>query len=493
MVAVRRPEVLAPPDVQEEAAASDLVHVELARRDVNTFIEYVMRDERTGLPVLQAPIHEAWHDEADHHARLLIWSHVEAGKTSQLAIGRTLWALYNDPSTRVVILSNTHHQAEKITRTIANYIQNSEALARVSEGKLRPALPWSSTVLTVERPTVSKDPSVLATGVHGNITGARIDLLIMDDILDYENCKTTQARNDLWDWYNATVVGRLTENARVICIGTAFHPDDALHRFARQAGWQARRYPVLHPDTGLPRWPERWPMERIQARMTEMGSLESARQLMCIARDDSSSRFRQQYIDKCLINGRGKKMASLLQTVPKGCRTYTGVDLAVQKGDAADLTVLFSVLVDQYGNRRVLGIESGKWSGPEIIQRICDAHYRYQSIVIVENNSAQDFILQFTRNMSDVPVRAFTTGRNKAHPEFGVEGLATEFENGKWTIPCEEDGTCAPEVSAWISEMLYYDPNGHTGDRLMACWFAREGIRQGALVMETGHIELQAR
>ena len=33
------------------------------------------------------------------------------------------------------------------------------------------------------------------------------------------------------------------------------------------------------------------------------------------------------------------------------------------------------------------------------------------------------------------------------------------------------------EVLAWIQEMLYYDPEAHTGDRLMASWFAREAAR----------------
>lgn len=78
-----------------------------------------------------------------------------------------------------------------------------------------------------------------------------------------------------------------------------------------------------------------------------------------------------------------------------------------------------------------------------------------------------------------MPVVPFATGKNKHHPEFGVEGLATEFANGKWIIPSTDGYTPASkELSALVNDLLYYDPNGHTGDHLMAMWFAREGARQ---------------
>ena len=67
---------------------------------------------------------------------------------------------------------------------------------------------------------------------------------------------------------------------------------------------------------------------------------------------------------------------------------------------------------------------------------------------------------------------------NKNHPQDGVEGIAAEMANSRWIIPCDTEGKPSPEIEAWIQEMLYYDPRGHTGDRLMASWFAREGSRR---------------
>lgn len=462
----------------------------LARRDPNAFMEYVLRDEHTGEPIAQAPIHESWQDNANQHDRVVIWSHTEAGKTSQLSIGRVLYEIGRSPNIRVAVISNTHDQAAKIVRAIAKYLESSAEFKDVFPGIER-SEPWTSSQLFIRRQVTSKDPTIQACGVHGNITGARIDLLILDDILDFENCRTPGLRQDLWDWYHATLAGRLTKGARVICVGTAYHPDDFLHRLARQPGWAAFRYPVIDDVTGESRWPDRWPLARIEKRRLELGPLEFARQMLCQARDDKESRFKKEWIDKALERGKDVKLIPMFEDGVAG-RVYTGVDLAVQRHQAAGRTVLFSILVNQTQDRQLLWIDSGKWTGPEIVDRIIDAHRRWGAIIIVENNAAQDFILQFTRGRSAVPVRPFTTGRNKANPEFGIESLATEMANGKWIIP-NDNGTLHPEVSAWITEMLYYDPTAHTGDRLMASWFAREGTRSGARKAETGRLNLTAR
>jgi hypothetical protein len=411
--------------------------------------------------------------------------------TQQVSIGRTLYELGRNPNQRIVVISNTHEQAAKIVRSVAKYVEGSAELSMVFP-RLKKGDPWTSHHLFVQRTVMSKDPSLQACGIHGNIVGARIDLLIFDDILDYENCRTPAAREDLWKWIHATLVGRLTRDAKVWIVGNAYHPDDSLHRFARQPGWTALRYPVMDPTTGESRWPERWPLDRIEERRGELGPLEFARQMMCQARDDSESRFKQEWIDSCLDRGRELKFLPVLVGAERG-RIYTGVDLAVQKHAAAGQTVLFTIWVHGDGSRQVVNIEAGRWAGPDIVGRIVDTHHRYNSICVVENNAAQQYLVQFANAGSAVPIRPFTTGRNKAHPEFGVESLAVEMAAAKWIIPNDGQGVMHSETAQWIQEMLFFDPMAHTGDRLMASWFAREGARMGARKAESGRVDLTSR
>lgn len=484
---------LAPEELLRHVRLADDMHADRARYDPSAFASYVLRDEETAQPIKQQPMHDEWHALASGNTRLLIWSSVESGKTQQMSIARVLWEVGRNPQIRIVIVSNTDGQAQKICTTIAKYIESSAELHKVFP-KLRrdKSGTWTKHELIVERKGAPKDPTVRSCGVHGNILGARIDLLIVDDILDYENTVSPTQRQDLWAWFQSTVEGRLTRYSRVICIGTAWHKDDIMHRWARRPEWQAVRYPIIN-ELGHLSFPDRWPIERVEAKRKILGSTEFARQMRCIARSDEESRFKEAWITQCLARGEGKAFTHGLEFVPDGYRTFTGVDLGVRIRDGSDLTVLFTIIIHPDETREILEIQSGRWTGPDIVNLIIDVHRRYHSIVMVENVAAQDFILQFTKERSAAPVRPFNTGANKRHPEFGVESLAVELENAKWIIPSRQGRAIHSEAQAWINEMLYYDPAGHTGDRLMASWFAREGSRQKRPRGRIGHLDVLTR
>lgn len=465
-----------------------------ARDDFNEFAEMVAVDDETGEPLKQAPIHERWAKLCDENDRLLIWSHINSGKTTQLSILRTVWELGRDPTLRFVILSNTSSIAAKIVKSIADYITDNDEVHKIfPELKPDPKGSWTGTELTVVRNNVgangkkrrnnAKDPSVRAVGVHGSLTSGRVDRLIVDDILDPENVTTEASRKKLESWYKAVAVGRLTRRAKVLIVGTAYHPKDLLHTIAKQRGWHWYRFPIIDSN-GRVAWPEFWPPERIARMREEMGPAEFARQLLCKARDDDEARFKQEWIDLALAKGDGLRLVHDIKdifpdgVVPPGYNVFTGVDLGVKKTKKADETVLFSFLEDPKGNRRLLEIWAGKFTGPEIVTMLSDVHKRLGSVVIaVENVAAQDFILQFAREGSNVPVVPHTTSKAKRDPLLGVEGLAVELANGKWIIPNEAKKT-DPQVEAWIIEMLFYSPKSHTGDRLMAAYFAREVARR---------------
>jgi hypothetical protein len=430
-------------------------------------MEFVVNDEETGMAIEQADCHVEWQDSCEMHDRVLLFAHRESGKTNQISIGRPLFRLGKNRDLRIALVSNTYHQAEKNVRTVAGYIERSARLHAVFPD-LVPGEPWTSSQITVRSDNLKRDPSLQAVGVHGNILGARLDEVIFDDILDFENTQTPRLRQDLWDWIHATIMGMLTRDAKFIIVGTPWNPDDALHRFARQPIWQVLTYPVADTN-GQPLWPDRWPKDRIESKRLELGPLEFARQMMCQARDDSQARFSSTWIDKCLEAGAfcqvadsaldfyekhpelappdwaseeresESEIARALDSLRRmgvgyGC-FLTGVDLGVQLHSAADETVLFTIFLHEDGQRQVVDIDAGRWPGPVIVSKIWTKHQRFGSLVIVENNSAQDFILQFTVQQGVIPIVPFTTGRNKSDPVMGVEAIAAEVANVAWLIP----------------------------------------------------------
>ena len=472
------------------------LRIRLAQDDVNEFIEFVLRDEATGKPVVQAPMHEEFQTLADRYDRLILWGMVESGKTSALAVGRTLWRLGRDHNLRVAIVSSAQkNQAGKIVANLQAYIKKSRDLHAVFPG-LRPGRHWTSNSFTVDRTVLSKDPTVQATSIEtGSLTGSRIDLMIIDDVLNHDNTRTADGRaKTVASLGSSTFIGRMTATSQILFLGNAFHPDDAMHAYAKNPSWHFAKFPVQLSD-GTLTWPERWPQSRIDKRRGEMHPDEVARQLFCIARDDSAGRFKRAWIHQCMDRGAGKKIAHSLNSLPPGYACFTGVDLGVRKKAGSDFTVLFTIVVHPNEDREVICCESGRWAGNEIVNRIIDTHRRYNSIIYVENNGAQQYILDFTKDQSAVPCRPLFTGKNKVHPDFGIEGLATEMSNSKWIVPSYGDHRAHPELMLWADELVYYDPSAHSGDRLMASWIAREGAREWKKrpKIQQGSIQLQAR
>lgn len=348
------PRAQAEDDLREAYASAKDVLIQLARTDINEFIMYVMRDEDTNAFVEQANTHRKMQSACDRHRRLILWSHVEAGKTFQIAVARTLWILGKNPSARVAIISNTADQANKIIRGVAKYIENSveyrEVFPSVQQGS-----PWTSKQLHLVRPDgrIIRDPSVQACGVHGNIQGSRITHMIWDDILDPENTHTPATREDTYNWLkSAAVLGRLLADAPVWCIGNAFHPDDALHRFSREGRWKFLRLPVLD-ERGRSTWPERWPMARIDEQRVDLGPLEFARQMLCRARSDSEARFKRDDLEACCARGVGLSFAHSLHDLlaspwhlPAGALAARPLDPRGGGGDDAEYGAHGDALLD---------------------------------------------------------------------------------------------------------------------------------------------------
>ncbi len=474
------------PEREKDRAKLRLIRITKARENAAAFAAFVLRDEETGKPVTLAPMHRRWHRLLDKQPRLVIWGHPESGKSAQVAVARVLWELGRNPNLRIVVISATEKLAKKLISTVRQYIEKSAELHTVFPDlrarAQKAGQPWSMTALTVERSVISKDPSLQAVGIAGNILGSRIDVLIFDDILTRPNTRTEAKLAETFDWLTGTPLGRLTSGARVWAVTNAWNPHDAMERLVAERGFKGVRFPVLLPD-GTPAWPDRFPPKRLRRIRRDLGAVEYARQMLCIARDESEARFKREWIEVGLKRGAGYSLVNRVDPddLPNGYAIFHGVDLAVSLKTSADLTVFFTILLHPNGDRQVLSIIAGRWSGPDIVERVDDLAARYGGLFIVENNAAQQFILQFAAETTRAQLKAFTTGHNKADPAFGVESLATELEAGWWIIPSPEDrgDPLPPEVEAWVSEMVGYDPRPgkHTGDRIMSSWFAREGAR----------------
>ena len=410
-------------------------------------------------------------------------SYTVTHNSNQIVRWRVLWELGRNPNLRVGIVSVSKSGVPtKFVSAMRADIESNKWLHVIFprlRKQTRGQVMWGTNGFIVERDVSIPDPSVQMFGLYGKILGSRLDLIVLDDVCNMENTMTEHSREKMWEWVSGEVLSRLPrKGGRVWAIGHVWHHEDVLHRLSRIEGYTTRIYSAFSRDekTGeeRPLMPHMWTMDELRRREQELGRLAS-RMLRNVVPRDEHTRIKQSSIDKCLMRGRGLSLVDTWD--PADAPTFTGVDLSVAKG-RGDLACLFTIAILPDGTRRVLDIRSGRWDGPTTLQHIVDVHRRYGSIVMVENNAAQDYLLQFASELTTVPLKRHTTGMNKYDIAFGVESLGVEFEQGKWQIPCTEDGQPQGEVAEWLRECLVYTPDDHTGDRLMASWIARECARK---------------
>lgn len=484
----------------------------LAREDPAIFCELVLRDETTGKSIEVADFQYEWHEALLEHDRVVIMTSPESGKSQQITIGWFLWLLGRDPKHfRGCFASKTQPNSAKFSSIAMRYIAQSKDYARVFPG-IRPGPLWSTDRFTVARDGAgvmdyAKDPTAQTCGAEGSILGSRLSFAPCDDMIDAENTRTEARSDKVVFWIMNQLDDRMMKrrgdgsgsNGKIVFVCNAWEEYDAGNKLAREHGWHLCKTPIALPETatpehpyGLTRWPAVWPQERIDAHPPAT----VARKVHCIARTPGEQRFHPAWIERCKELGKGLTLVRELSAMPRGCFTVCGVDLATRKHKKSDRTVFFVAMAgsaEAFGLEgrvdhplkliRPLWIHAARMTSPEIKGMVAALYERYGCQFLVEDAAAQIYITQDLHlERPDIRVEPFTTTATKWHPDYGVEGIATELSMGAWVLPSFVGASgileCEPELQSWIGEMLAYDPAAHTGDALMASWFMREGVRR---------------
>lgn len=507
------------PETLRLASEQLLLDAHEARLDPKKFFSFVMRAE-TGdrLPLVALPHQRLHFDFMMAHKRCLCIMPVGTSKTLD-TVAMTLWLLGSDVTARGAVISGAQGQAIKVVSAVSDYITESELSAGVNLvfPKLRPSQrpkdPWTQIAITIDRPAGIRDPSLVAVGIGGALPGARLSWVVVDDILDQENTTTNEAMEKTFDFLESTVFPRLDPDGRCVVTNTPWAAADITQRLQEapynwptmimdvegnvefknvDSSWDS---PELRPSTKqkgdvcrlvehdpdpeekIPLWPEKYSREVIDEKRNTTLPHRYNQLYMCKVRDNAKARCKQEWIDKCLRNGRG---LSLVLEYKGSNLVVTGVDLAFSEQAGSGKTAFVTVEILPNSQRVLLDIESGQWDSPTVLKMLIAKQAAFGSMVLVENNGAQQAVLQFARAVNvSLPVRGHTTGRNKANPVFGVESLFAELMNGAWTFPCDHNLQPSKSVKTLIAGLLSYEPPPkHTPDEVMAMWFAREMARK---------------
>ena len=428
----------------------------------------------------------------------------EFSKSTIITVGYSTYRIVENRNVCGGIISNTYDQAASFLGGVQSHLEaNPDVIDEF--GTFKDDGSWRSDYFTVVRGNRAEiNPTMFAAGAGKAILGKHTDFLVMDDVEDKKTVITPDSRKKTQTWYTQTVIPILRSHGQMIFIGTRKHWDDlyinilngnlpgpkvkpivmdgeetgtstlALPKtIVEEHGWLT--FPEFKKpikENGESLWPERWSLEALAERRDAMGPIAWAQEMENNPVPEDNSYFTLAKFEECYHPG------LTFQMEYHGSNPiFIGVDSQVSLKSGADFGCIYVIEFDPVTeNRKILWIERGRW-GFRIADRIAEFDLRYKPTkVIVENNAAQDFIVQHMKTTTLVPVEGFTTGDNKPDIYIGIPYLAATIDSGKWIIP--RGGPRELELTdQWVKESLEYG-QGHSGDVLMASWFANDGARE---------------
>lgn len=282
-----------------------------------------------------ADFHWELSDLAEEEDRLAVAAPRGHAKTTLLALAFPLYraAVHREPYT--LIVSDTGTQAEQRTSDLyAELLENQELVAAYPHLALPDVKDYrEKRVKRTTRDFITLG-GIRFTGagagqsLRGTKSGhQRPSLIIADDLENDENVRTDDQRQKLRNWFLKSLSSLPGHTgARLIVIGTILHEEGLLAwllRPDRAAVWAQRKYAAL--TNGVPLWPDAWSVEKLEAKLLEIGELAFATEYQNAPVPPGSRIF---------------KATTYYDQVPDGAyREASGFDAAYTARTSADATV----------------------------------------------------------------------------------------------------------------------------------------------------------
>jgi len=444
-------------------------------------------------------------------------------KTTVFSVNYPLWEIARNPDIRILLVSAADTQSQSFLREIKGRIERDQEYVDFA-GQLKPQKPekWTDKEIILERERKDvKDPTISTVSVEGTILSKRADLIICDDLLNFENTRTPEQRQKIKDWFNLVLLPVLEpKTGRLVVAGTIWQIGDLMEELLADPTFDYRkRYRAIveEPDETSPvrklwqQWCDKYTeevegnkenaarfLEENRAQMYEgikvlwperVGYEELyilrykdpyafARAYMNDPASRPSQKIKREWIERALARG----VAMRLQDEPHTeylDLTTIGLDLAISQETSADDTaevVLDKLQYEWQGNKAgayiLRNIKRGKMTGGETRALVTTDFYAIRPHGIRVENVQYQEVMERDLNDKGIPVHGHRTGSEKWDSAVGVNSIATLLEHDMLVLPSDpHDARTKELIGKLVAEMLAF-PEGHTGDSLMALWFA---------------------
>lgn len=332
---------------------------------------------------------------------------------------------------------------------------------------------------------------VNAAGVGGSITGKGARIAIIDDpVKNSEEANSEVMREKVWQWYETTLLTRLTPDGRIVVVMTRWHEDDLVGRLLKKQAeelregnhvgeqWTVINMPeyaedgdLLGREIGEPIWPEfGFTKEVMEKKRQEVGgytwnALYQQRPSAAGGTIFKRIHFRyfqveQKYSRTYFICGE-KRFDKL------DCWCFQTVDTANSEKTINDYFVVSTFIVTPYQDLLLFDVYRTHVTGPDQKPLMKEQNYRYRPrFQAIEDKTFGTNLIQEMKR-EGATVRAIPVDKDKVTRSLPI---AARYEVGK---VYHREG--APWLTELEDELLSF-PRGKHDDQVDTLSIAGEVV-----------------
>ncbi len=439
--------------------------------DPVAFVRYYLKDSVPTMPVHVIKALEFY--AAPSKGNLLWICPVGHSKSTTFAFCAPIWEICRNRNIRMVLAAKAADQAIDGVRRIKVELEtNKDLLGSFGEFFPGPDAPWTNSKIQVKRDKNLKGATIIAAGLGGAIEGVRLNLAILDDVIDIGSMTSEAERVSALQWYKSTLRPRLDPGGRVVVVGTPWHPDD-LYSFCRTNETFAALDNQAIVD-GKALWPEQFSLDELARIRSDIGEFAFEQKYMCRPGRLEGNLLRLDWLHYF------EPAAEIFRK--RALEVRMGVDPAISKTTSSDFSAI-SVCGRDKSSNEIYQLES--WTGrvdfPELLNIIAQkAALWHPDKIAIEENAYQAALLQAAKKTTLLPVTGVKTTRDKVTR---ILALSPHFENGR--IQVRKDQT------EFVNEYANFPSGSHDDalDALEICvheWLATGGQKYGGIWVDFG-------
>lgn len=486
----------------QQRAKEELAIRELCRRSL---IDYILRfkpEYKAGWVhrVICKRLEKFLDDVANRRSpRLALFMPPRHGKSEIVSDKFPSWALGRYPHMEIMLASYALSLAVDFSRVNRDRILDPSFQQIFPESKVDPKAQGAEIWRTTKR------GGFLAAGVGGPITGRGADIFIVDDpVKNYEEAESETVRESIKNWWRSTARTRLSPGGGVLIIMTRWHDDD-LSGYLLRSYMEGLKEGVPEAELekfdvmSLPALAEEPEFIDKDWNLYHEGDLPRDREVLQVRKPGDALhpvRYSLSYLHQTKRTMGDRMFGALYQQNPvpdsgdffraDDFRYYTHVphfgprpiyfsfDLAISQKHAADWTVGFAAMFNEFGEAVVLDMIRGRWRVAEITDRMVDMIARYRNNIAkvgVEQGTVwlaikEEFLRKLrARGLNivvDESLKPMVDKRLRARP------LQAWMQSGKVKFPAGQ-----PWMDVVRSEMLRFDAGVHDDVVDALAWMIR--------------------